>query len=476
LQQPAWLASAQSSQGLRLLVLSFLALLLLIPIGMVRSVIYERTARRDEAVRNIAASWGGAQRIAGPRLVVPFIVRWHDTLDDGTKIPRERRDFAVFLPETLDVTGTLETKTLERGIFEVPVYHAKLALAGAFGAADFTPLGAAASEVLWDRAELVIDLSEVRAIDEISLTWGDEKLAFEPGGGRSMPSSAAVHVLLGVRAQAGAKFAIALSARGSEAFAIVPLGARTTAKLESSWPSPSFTGAWLPADREVREDGSGFSASWAVASLGRGFPQSWLAGDEPVRGADRQAREHDAGASAAYATSEQPQAIDPTAFGVRLLTPVDSYRMAERSAKYAVLFIALTFATLWLFEVLTKTPLHSVQYLLVGAALCLFFLLELSLSEHIGFGVAYALASGGIVGLVGGYAWAVLRHAGRAGVVAGIVTTLYGYLFVLLTNEDYALLAGALGLFAALAAVMWLTRRVDWRDVGAKAPAPAAST
>lgn len=474
MQQPAWLASAQSSQGLRLLVLSFLALLLLIPIGMVRGVIYERTARRDEAVRNIAASWGGAQRIAGPRLVVPFVVRWHDTLGDGTKIERERRDVAVFLPETLDVTGTLETKTLERGIFEVPVYHAKLALAGTFGAADFTPLGAAESEVFWDRAELVIDLSEVRAIDEISLSWGDEKLAFEPGGGRNMPSSAAVHVLLGARAQAGAKFAVALSARGSEALAIVPLGEQTTAKLDSSWPSPSFTGAWLPADREVRKDGSGFSASWTVASLGRGFPQSWLAADEPVRGADRLARERDAGSAAYAAMNEQPQAIDPTSFGVRLLTPVDTYRMAERSAKYAVLFIALTFATLWLFEVLTKTPLHSVQYLLVGAALCLFFLLELSLAEHIGFGVAYALASGGIVGLVGGYAWAVLRHAGRAGVVAGIVTTLYGYLFVLLTNEDYALLAGTLGLFAALAAVMWLTRRVDWRDVGAKAP--AAST
>jgi inner membrane protein len=157
---------------------------------------------------------------------------------------------------------------------------------------------------------------------------------------------------------------------------------------------------------------------------------------------------------------------------VRLLRPIDAYRMAERSAKYAVLFVALTFATLWLFEVLAKMPLHSVQYLLVGAALCLFFLLELSLSEHLPFGAAYAIASGGIAGLIGGYAWAVLRSAGRAGVVAGIVTTLYGYLFVVLTNEDYALLAGAIGLFVALAAVMWLTRRVDWRDVAAK-PADA---
>ena len=450
----AWLSSLRSSQGLRLLVLGFLALLLLIPVGMVRGVIAERQARRDETVREIGSSWGGAQRIAGPRLVVPFIERWQETLVDGKKIERERRDAAVFLPETLDVTGTLETQTLRRGIFEVPVYTARLSLSGAFAAPDFVPLGISPAEVLWDRAELVIDLSEVRAVDEIALEWAGEAHRFEAGGGRNQPHAAAVHVPLGARARAPAKFSVALSARGSESLAIVPLGGTTTAKLASSWPSPSFTGAWLPAEREVRDDGSGFTASWRVASLGRGFPQSWRAKDEPVR------------ADAEHRTEAE---LAAAGFGVRLLKLVDTYRRAERSAKYAVLFIALTFATLWLFEVLAKTPLHSVQYLLVGAALCLFFLLELSLAEHVGFGAAYALASGGIVGLVGGYAWAVLRSKRRAGVVAGVVVTLYAYLFVVLTNEDYALLAGAIGLFAALGAVMWLTRRVDWRDVGPRA-------
>ncbi len=463
-------ASLRSSQGLRLLVLSFLALLLLIPIGMVRDVIAERTARRDEAVRGVAASWGGAQRIAGPRLVVPFLVRWREPIEDGKTIERERRDVAVFLPETLDVSGTLDPKTLSRGIFDVPVYAAKLTLAGRFAAPDFVPLGVTPSEVLWERAELVVDVSEVRAIDAVSLAWGKEALGFEPGGGRAQPHSAAIHVPLGARAATGGSFAIALAARGSESLAIAPLGEQTTAKLASSWASPSFHGAWLPAERSV--SAQGFTAQWTVASLGRGFPQSWLAADEPVRGASRAA----AGGADDYAMPEEmtPARVpDPTSFGVRLIAPVDAYRMAERSAKYAVLFVALTFATLWLFEVLAKAPLHSVQYLLVGAALCLFFLLELSLAEHLGFGLAYGLASGGIVGLIGGYAWAVLRSAGRAGVVGAIVTTLYAYLYVLLTNEDYALLAGTLGLFAALAAVMWLTRRVDWRDVGGKAEVAA---
>jgi inner membrane protein len=453
------------SQGLRLLVLSFLALLLLIPVGMVRGVIEERTARRDEAVRDVAASWGGAQRIAGPRLVVPFVVRWQEPIADGKTLARERRDVAVFLPKTLDVAGTLDPSALSRGIFDVTVYAARLTLSGAFTAPDFAPLGVAPSEVLWERAELVLDVSEVRAIDEVALSWGKEALAFEPGGGRAQPHASAIHVPLGGRAEHGAQFEIALSARGSESLALAPLGEKTTAQLSASWPSPSFSGAWLPAERSVSD--AGFRARWTIASLGRGFPQSWLAADEPVRTAQAAARAVDVESESQARVGNEHAARDPVTFGVRLLQPVDAYRMAERSAKYAVLFIALTFATLWLFEVLAKSPLHSVQYLLVGAALCLFFLLELSLAEHIGFGVAYALASGGVVGLVGGYAWAVLRSAGRAGVVATIVTTLYAYLFVLLTNEDYALLAGALGLFAALAAVMWLTRRVDWRDGGA---------
>jgi len=470
LQSASWFSSLQRSQGLRLLVLGFLALLLLIPVGMVRGVIYERQARRDEAVQGVAQSWGGAQRIAGPRLVVPFIVRWREPLADGKSIERERHDVAVFLPKALDVNGVLDSETLHRGIFDVPVYRAQLALTGEFEAPDFAPLGVTPSEVLWDRAELVVDVSEVRAIDEIALTWEKTPRAFEAGGGRALPAANAVHVPLGAPAALGGKFAVTLNARGSTALAVVPLGATTSAKLSSTWRSPSFVGAWLPAEREI--DASGFRASWVVSSLGRGFPQSWLAEDEPVRGVQVSAPAVDAG-FAEPAAAVHADAVD---FGVRLLSPVDAYRMAERSAKYAVLFIALTFATLWLFEVLAAAPLHSVQYLLVGAALCLFFLLEISLAEHVGFGLAYALASGGIVGLIGGCAWAVLRSAGRAGVVGAVVTTLYAYLFVVLTNEDYALLAGALGLFAALAAVMWLTRRVDWRDVGAKEPlAPAAS-
>jgi inner membrane protein len=162
--------------------------------------------------------------------------------------------------------------------------------------------------------------------------------------------------------------------------------------------------------------------------------------------------------------------IQGSRFGVDLINPVDHYRMAERSVKYAGLFILLTFATLWLIEVLAGVRVHPIQYFMLGGALCLFYLLELSLSEHLGFPIAYALASAGVVGMVGAYSLVVLHGIGRALVVALGLALLYVYLYVLLMNEDYALLIGSVGLFAMLATIMYATRRVDWYAVGARAP------
>ncbi len=248
--------------------------------------------------------------------------------------------------------------------------------------------------------------------------------------------------MLGERAKQGASFGLHLALNGSEAFYLAAAGKDTALTASSDWPHPSFQGAWLPSERELGPDG--FSAQWRVPHLGRGVPN---AGEEGP---------------------EAQEAMSHASFGLRLVTPVDSYRMAERSAKYATLFLVLTFGTLWLFEVLAAVRVHSVQYLLVGAAMCLFYLLETSLAEHLGFGLAYILASSGVVGLIAAYATAVLGRTRRAGVVGGVLVALYGYLYVLLTNQDFALLAGSVGLFAALAAVMFLTRRVAWDEVGRK--------
>ncbi len=233
------------------------------------------------------------------------------------------------------------------------------------------------------------------------------------------------------------------ASRGATSWGIyfTPFGRETEVSLASNAASPSFQGNWLPVERTLGRDG--FRSTWKIPFLGRGFPQAWTS------------------------TSNWQEAIAASRFGVELRTPVDHYRMAERSVKYAGLFILWTFAVVWLVETLAGVRVHPIQYLLIGAALCLFYLLELSLAEHVGFGRAYALASLSVIGLVAAYARAVLGRTTRAAIVGAGVAALYGYLFVLLTNEDHALLAGSLALLVALAAIMFVTRKIDWYGLAA---------
>jgi len=232
---------------------------------------------------------------------------------------------------------------------------------------------------------------------------------------------------------------MSLDLNGSTGAFFTPLGEQTEVSVRSNWEDPSFQGNWLPTDRSVT--GDGFEARWSIPSLGRNYPQKWTRG------------------------SVSADVLEASRFGVELITPVDHYRMTERSLKYEILFLFLTFLSLWLFEVLAKVRIHWIQYLLVGAALCLFYLLELSLSEHIGFIGAYMLASAAVVGLIATYGVAVLKGVRRAMLLSFAVAVLYACLFVLLNNQDFALLVGSVGLFAILAAVMFLTRRIDWYNL-----------
>jgi len=195
-----------------------------------------------------------------------------------------------------------------------------------------------------------------------------------------------------------------------------------------------------------------FRARWSIPFLGRNYAQAWTS------------------------DMDMQKSIDASSFGVALIDPVDHYRMAERSVKYAGLFILLTFATVWLVEILSGVRVHAIQYLMLGGALCLFYLLELSLSEHLGFPLAYALASVAVVGMVGAFGVVALRRRSRALVVAGGVALLYAYLYLLLMNEDYALLIGSVGLFAILGAIMYATRKVDWYAGGTRSAATSSST
>lgn len=415
-----------------------LALLLLVPLAQVRGVVSERAASREEAVATIASRWGGMQRVGGPVLALPF-VRTIAFTRKGKLETRRENGTMLLLADRLVVDGKLTLSERRYGIFKTPVYLADLKLTGQFAPADFAALDHGGDiEWLWPRAELrlpIADVAGVRSIERLSVA-GHARVA------RPTPNTvagiASIAIPLGLAAQPTGplRFDIALRLAGTRQLHLVPLARHTRASLTAPWPHPSFDGGRLPTSHAVTA--TGFRAQWQALDLNRTYPQFWSDGS-------------DVGA-----------AVSASSFGVALLQPVDDYARNVRTGKYGLLFIALTFVALFLFEVLRRLRVHPVQYLLVGLALSCFYLVLLALSEQIGFDTAYLVAAASVALIVGGYAAAVLATR-RDGLFLGSgVAGLYALLYGLVVSERYALLIGSLGLLATVAALMYLTRRIDW--------------
>lgn len=431
-----WLGTAKNSRTLRLLGIGLLVLLLRIPIGLIDGLVSERQQRGLAATGEVTASWGGAQTLAGPALVIP-VTRFR-TEPAANGAARIEKINAVFLPRTLRMQGELRTEIRHRGIFAIPVYTLDLAVEGEFGPLDVTALGLRAPDVEWDRAVLSVGIADVHALHgQPALRWNGADLAFQPGAAGLDASSDGIHAPVTVGDGTGSwSFRFPLSLNGSAELMFTPFAEHTRVDLKSNDASPVFQGKWLPARRDV--SAAGFTAEWDVSFLGRGYAQSWFA-------------------NAATASK-----IESSRFGLRVQEPVDHYRMSERSVKYAVLFVLLTFVLLWLMEVFADIRIHPIQFLLFGSALCMFYLLELSLAEHLGFATAYAAASVLVVLLVTGYGAAVLKRRSRSLIVGAACSGLYAWLYFLLAEEDYSLLFGTTLLFLVLASVMYFTRRRDW--------------
>jgi inner membrane protein len=409
-----------------------LIVLLLIPLGLVGGLIHERQGTRAEAEQEVSEKWGSRQILGGPVLLVPYVVR----ITDANGKTHVSTAHATLLPRRLDIEGDLTPEIRYRGIFEVPLYRARLRFAGEFALEELEPLKIPQEDLRWDEATLSVGVPDPRGIREtVRLLFNGAELDFEPGAGTGSVFPSGIHARVGAPPQASA-FSFELALNGSSHLGFVPVGQDNRVTLGSSWPDPSFTGAFLPNARTVTPDG--FEAEWQLYYLGRSYPQQWKPGEVDLN------------------------RLHASAAGVDLILPVDEYQKSMRSVKYGILFLVLTFGTYFLYEVLGRLRIHPFQYLLVGFALVLFYVLLLSLSEHIGFDAAYAAAAVATIGLIAGYSGFVLKQLSRVAGIGALLSGLYLYLYVLLQLEDYALLLGALGLFAALAAVMWITRRVDW--------------
>ena len=427
----------RTSAFAKALLIGGLVLFLQIPILLIWRLVSEREQTRESALAEVTASWGKAQEVQGPYLVIPYTYEKTTTSAEGKVEVREQEARATFLPRILKISGELDVEARYRGIFETSVYRSRIEIEGQFDRPDFSGWGVESARVMWDRAQLVFEVSDARAIqNQARLRWQDEEVDFEPGtGGRSSDMSGIHARVDGLRNGSPLDFSCTLDLRGSTRLRFAPLGDNTEVRLRGNWPDPSFQGRWLPVERQVGP--GGFAATWRIPYLGRNYPRSWRAGNNAPP-------------------------IAASQFGVDLLSPVDAYRQTDRSLKYQLLFLGLTFTVIWLFEVLGGLRLHVIQYALIGAAMCVFYLLELSLAEHLGFLAAYSIAAAAVVTLVVFYGLSALQSRGRAAVIGAVLTGLYGCLYALLQIQDYALLIGSLGLFAVLAAVMFATRHVDW--------------
>jgi inner membrane protein len=443
---------------IRMLVVLVMTLAILVPLAMIRGTIHERQAYRQEAVAAVARSYAGAQAISGPVLVVPYVetVETEETDAQGLvrKVLREQEGRWTFFPAALDIAGRLQPDIRRRGIHEVRTYELHGVVRASFEA--LVPQGTPASRARtigtpW----LEYGIADVRGlVGTPKLSIDGAPLRIEQGvhAGQGIHGRLPVPAAGGtIRLQARLDFVLA----GTESLAFVPLGTTNHFAIESTWPHPQFTGSFLPRDRSIGD--AGFHASWDISSLATNAQRQYLRGRSVV---SADANSADAGS--------KPAGVD--AVGVSLVDPVNIYTQADRASKYGLLFVLLTFAGFFMFELMKQLPIHPIQYGLVGLALAIFFLLLVSLSEHIAFPSAYLASSAACIGLLGIYLSAVLRSARRGIGFAAMLALLYAALYGLLVSEDNALVLGAGLLFVILAAAMLVTRRIDWYQLGRNAP------
>jgi inner membrane protein len=433
--------------------LMFLTVILMIPMMRIGWLVRERQAARDAVVQDIARSAGYAQTLTGPLLRVPYrhtVREWTDGRDGAKReITSIVNGALYFLPSSFGLDGKLATEERQRGIYRARIYNADTTLNAVFDVPANFGVTEGLADYAFETPVLALGISDIRGIgNALKLSINGATMDFEPGSGTPLLGSG-VHATLGAFAAAPQKLSltIALRLQGTGDFQITPVGRESKVALTSDWPHPSFVGEFLPYERSI--DSHGFTAKWQTSFFSTALQTALTS-------------------CAAVGNPKAPECAEFQGrhFGVSFVDPVDQYLKTNRATQYGFLFIALTFAGFFLFEVLRRFNVHPVQYGLVGMALAMFFMLLLSLSEHLGFGLAYLVSAAACVGLIGYYVSHVLQNRTHGALFAAALAVLYGLLYGILGSEDYALLMGSLLVFALLALVMVLTRKVNWAGFG----------
>lgn len=427
----------------RFALVALLSMLMAIPLSMVEDIVHDRSSLHRSVLNGIANTWGKQQQLSGPALLVPytekFITESVLTDKDGNERKVNKTHFeqrtAIVLPETLDIQSDLQGHERARNIYKALVYSADLKIKGHFKKPNIHSLSNHIDTIHWDKAWLVLGISDTRAINKVSaLNWSEQAVDFEPGTKVTGLIKQGFHAPLVLNEnQETFSYSLNINLNGSNGFYFEPFAKKTDVKITSDWPHPSFQGSVLPSERTITD--SGFEASWSIPNLARNYPQLWTA---------------------------ETQVFDVHEFraGVNLFEPVSLYSQITRTVKYGILFIALTYITFVIFELGIKRRLHFVQYGIIGLGLSLFYLSLLALAEHISFAIAYVSAAALISVMISLYAYSAVKSASRASLVFLLLGSLYSILYSLLKLEDYALLVGTILLLLILGVLMYFTRHI----------------
>ena len=450
--------AAERTPGFKLFLAIVVAGALTIPLFSIWLLVYDRQSQQQEAMDSITAGWGGPQVMSGPVLVIPYRASASETvMQNGQSVTRtsEVAKELTIAPESADLSTELRPDVRKRSIYEAVVYDAAVSGKARFALPpDLARTGVDPAQLDMGRAELRFGLSDPRGIGaNPRVEVGGRALRMLPGAGSGGGRGFFASIDAGALATQPLTVDFAYEFRGNASLSLAPRAGDTRWTVKSTWPSPSFAGDFLPNTRSVAANG--FQASYRVGNLALGRSLVSI-GDPGTSNIADKAPDSDSSAHSADKT------ISAQAASISLIQPVDLYSQVNRATKYGFLFIGFTFLALLMFDVIGGVSVSAVEYLLMGAALILFFVLLLAFAEVIGFTPAYVVASAAITGLNTAYSAAVLASWRRAALVGGLLVGLYAVLYVLLSLEAYSLLIGALLLFAALAGVMYATRRIDW--------------
>ncbi len=435
----------------RMLMVGFLTLVLLIPLFFIQDLIRERSHRQSQVINEINQQWGNEVLIYGPILKVPYktykekIVTDKKTKQVYTETNEEIHN-AYFFPENLNINSNINPETKKRGIYTTAVYNSQITLTGSYVKPDFSDLEIDDKDIIWDKAKIIIQSSNVKGVNEASLNLNEKsyELTSKYNSTKNFNHSEVIlHTLetKNINKQQldflkPLTFNIKFKIKGSEQIRFIPTGKQTEAQIASNWQTANFFGSFLPYNEDkITKDG--FNAKWKILDLNRPFSQQHFNGIPDLK---------------------------EFAFGVNFMIPVDEYQKSERSAKYGLLVIGLTFLVFFLIQTLSKINIHPFQYLMIGLALTMFYTLLVSISEHSNFLKAYLIAGISVITLITLYSKSILKTFKFPIFIGLSLTALYSFIYVIIQLENYALLVGSIGLFLILTTVMYVSRKIDWNN------------